>query len=87
MFDDVKHVQGMIGRMRPDGCLRLDPLEDDWVQFGLWRAHYDAPAERLELRQTDAARIMGLLAEMVCAGALKVALPGREWRRPAQTVN
>lgn len=81
MFDDRKHIRGMIGRMKPDGCLRLDPLEDDWVQFGLWGPHYDAPAERLEMRESDAGPVKDMLAEMVGAGDLKEAVAGREWHR------
>lgn len=33
MFDDAGHVRKMIGRMKPGGCLRLDPLPDGWLQF------------------------------------------------------
>ncbi|WP_157182367.1 hypothetical protein [Methylobacterium sp. WSM2598] len=81
MFDDVKHVKGMVARMKPGGCLRRDPLEDDWVQFGLWVSWYDAPKERLEMREDKAAPVDEAISGMVTAGELIEVEKGRQWER------
>ncbi len=51
------------------------------MQFGLWTPSYDAPAERLEMHEDNAAPVANAIADMVAAGDLVEVMAGRQWER------